>query len=529
MKIKFLGALEQVTGSATLLEHNDTQILVDFGYEQGESPIIDCNPFESINITKLKAVFLTHAHLDHCGMLPLLYQKGYSGKVFSTKATAQLAPYILKDCAKLGAPYSDDDIAKIQWHSPDMSANFDWQKPMALTSDGLEYYFQPTGHIVGAVSIGFMWKQETDKKKYELLFSGDLGYNYLEQTANLLNSVTMLPRASVTHLICESTYGDRKRNNEEKHYINRLNQLKSVLEKTVVNHHCRLLIPAFSMHRTQELILDTYIAMKQLNKPMYRCVKKEVKPGQQNESLIDLKIDTTLGNNISKVYRKRLTDFLGKNFGQYKNISFELLSFLDLNHKDAHTFLHELFGYSNGHWKNKYEFIPQNFKDDVLNMRVWGRGKAEDIKLPKQGAQMVIASSGMMSDGPMKTWMEGVLDDPNTYIAVTGYQAEGTIGKKLVDMIDNGLDDFISLGSRIYTRDDIKCKLVHLNGYSGHADQKDLLYWASGNLHDAKAQKRELILNHGTNEMRKAFAEAWEIETGLQAIIPTRNNSVIQL
>jgi metallo-beta-lactamase family protein len=366
------------------------------------------------------------------------------------------------------------------------------------------------------------------------LFSGDLGYNFPDQTANLLNTETMLPRSSVTHIVCESTYGDRCRKHEEKNYQNRLNNYKNVLKATVMEEPCRLLIPSFSMHRTQEFILDTYIAAKELQTPMYGFKNEsQEKSTEEKGPLIELMVNTPLGDNISRVYKKRLTDFIGKKFGHYKNITPELRDILDLNIKEAHIFLSSLFNYAGTfEWDNKnrdYKSVDAGFKDNILSIGIWNMFTHKKIAAVKNKSQLVIASSGMMSDGPMKSWMRSVLDDPNTYIAVTGYQAEGTIGKKLVDMIEHDQDDFISLGNRIYTKEDIKCKLVHLNGYSGHADQNDLLRWATGNFSGSQKTPRKLILNHGTNAMRESLAEAWREETGQQAIIPTRNKPTIVL
>jgi metallo-beta-lactamase family protein len=514
MKLNFLGACEQVTGSSTLIEYNDIQILVDFGLNQGEEPISDLSPFDFIDFSKLKAVFLTHAHLDHCGLLPMLYLKGYQGLVYSTKATSQLVPHILRDCAQLGAPFSKDDVDLIRWHCPDMSSNFEWQKSIPFLSDGLSYYFQPTGHIVGAVSIGFL-KDTPKNSPFEVLFSGDLGYNYPDQTSSLLNSETMLPRDTVTHVICESTYGDRPRDPKTKLFDNRIAMLKAVLEQTVLSQHCRLLIPAFSLHRTQEIILDIYIAMMQSELSMHGVVR----------SKYEMNINTTLGDNISEVYSKRLTDHIGSTFGDYKNINPKVLKYLGMNEKLLHHFLSNLYRYgertAKTNKKNQRLFEFRCFENEHANIRGWQNRAPETMRMPTNKSQLVVASSGMMSDGPIKTWMKAVLDDEQTFIAITGYQAPGTIGQKLIRMIEQDQDDFISLGDRLYTKEDIKCRLVHLNGYSGHADQEDLVRWITGNL--PSGQTRQVILNHGTNEMRESLKKRLESGRELLTItIPKR-------
>jgi metallo-beta-lactamase family protein len=524
LKLKFLGALEQVTGSSTLLEMEDLQILVDFGYEQGENPTINLDPFDSIDFKKLKAVFLTHSHLDHCGMIPLLYKRGYQGKVFTTKATAELAPHILRDCSRLGGAYTESDIDLIQWFWPDMSSDFEWQKEIPLTSTGLNYYFQPTGHILGAVSIGFVWPAGDQDKKFDLLFSGDLGYNFNDQTANILNPQTMMPRETVTHIVCESTYGDRVRSHGEKDFKERINRLKGVLNDTVMSKSCLLLIPSFSMHRTQEMILDLYFAAKSIDKPVYNPSANSTVASPY----IKVNISTPLGDRISSIYSKRLTDFIGPKLGNYKNISREILDWSGLTYKEVHKFIRSLFSYAEidddgADLKGKAmkSLDRKGYTDEVIDLKVWKmNGQVRHHNFNKS-SQVVIASSGMMDNGPMKSWIAGIIDDPNTYIAITGYQALGTIGQRLIDMKLHGNDNHISLGDTIYTKEDIKCNLVDLRGYSGHADQGDLIKWASANTSDYI--DRLLILNHGTNEMRDNLKNEWNARTGMDAIIPMRN------
>ncbi len=528
MKIQIIGALGRVTGSATVLEHDNMQFIVDYGMEQGELPLVDIDLFDVVDIDRLKAVFLTHSHLDHCGLIPLLYKKGYTGPVISTKATSQLAPLIMWDSVKIGAPYIGDDINLINWITPDTFSGFNWGKPITLTSTGLKYYFQSNAHILGSVSIGIRWISTTSGKTKEILFSSDVGCNAGPSYLSILNNTVMPPHTSVDYLVCESTYGGRTRTNSPTSHSERLESLHKALKQTVLANKGNLFIPAFSLHRTQEIIFDLYL------------LSKTCKTGSDNKPQICVLVDSPLGNKVSEIYRKRIDDFIGSSYGIYQNIRLETLNHLNIKPKNLRKLFSNMYGYATFTVEyiykrgqaDKQKRTYNDFEDENIKIKTLSNGHIIGRTYPpKNDNLIIIASSGMMADGPMKSWIPEIITNEKATIAVTGYQAEGSIGNKLISMVNGeGGSKYISLGDDLFTPDDIKCKLITIDGYSGHADHDALVNYATSGLNSESAVNRTVILNHGSNTARRSLSTSLtEKFSNLKVIMPEHDTGWISL
>lgn len=278
MKLTFVGAAGTVTGSCTLIESGDQKFLVDCGMFQGqpEHEAHNAEPF-AFNPAEIKAVFVTHAHLDHCGRLPLLIKQGFTGKIYTTPPTTELVRLILHDAAtvmhfdnlKFGKPIlydGDNDVART------MECFKPTEYGEAITVGPLKVILHDAGHIFGSAFI------EIEAGGKRVVFSGDVG----NENVPILRDTENLPK-DIDLLICESTYGDRLHET----IANR----ERLLEKVILdglNRKGTILIPSFALERTQELVYS-------LNDMIDR--KHEL-------PRIPIYLDSPLAINAIDVYRK---------------------------------------------------------------------------------------------------------------------------------------------------------------------------------------------------------------------------------
>jgi Cft2 family RNA processing exonuclease len=258
MQVKFIGAIERVTGSCAWLKHGDIQFLVDCGMIQGEKHSAFENGKEFIfKARNLKFVFLTHSHLDHCGLIPRLYKDGFMGKVYCTRATAKLAREIMLDASRISALYDESDIDKVQFLHIDEIEGFKWGKLIPVDQDLFFNVFR-SAHILGSVSIGFSWSKAKGKS---ILFTGDIGNNTKSNSYQPLLKGRQSPDAKFGYIVCESTYGARERDSADSNFESRIESLENVIIDTLYKKGGDLVIPTFSMHRTQEILFDLYYLM----------------------------------------------------------------------------------------------------------------------------------------------------------------------------------------------------------------------------------------------------------------------------
>lgn len=265
MRLKFIGAAGgSVTGSCThfYYQRTKTSFLVDCGLVQGEGDFEASNnapfPFDA---GEIKFVLLTHAHVDHCGQLPRLVRSGFSGEVICTAATAKLARMSLLDSANYpGSLFTRDEVDRIRF-SPIEDSPSRAQAGLFPVGKDLFASFRRTAHIVGSCSVTIGWLDEQDVRRY-LVMSGDLGNNV---RTNLYQPLLAHRRGVYAYpdaIVVESTYGDRSRSSAYKSFDNRIEALRRLLQTEVFDRKAFLIIPAFALQRTHELLFDLVVVLQ---------------------------------------------------------------------------------------------------------------------------------------------------------------------------------------------------------------------------------------------------------------------------
>ncbi len=394
--IRFLGAAGTVTGSSYFLKNaSDKGILIDLGMFQGPYQIENLNrgPLD-LHLNEIEGVVLTHAHLDHCGRLPLLAKMGYGGKIYMTKATRELLEIVLIDAAKIA--HNDQDVPLYEEKDVEailrLAEVVEYHVPFQLGDYTVKLY--DAGHILGSASVEI-------KNEKTIVFSGDLGNSPEE----LLHATEKIAAADV--VIMESTYGDRIHHVEDTDAMLQ-NEINQVEKSGGV-----LLIPAFSMERTQEI----------LHKIDH--LKKEKKVSDKTPVFLD----SPIAIKTTEVYK------------QFKNL-----------------YSQELSGHSQ--------------KDDPFDFP--GLTMAESVDESKAilgvyGAKVIIAGSGMMSGGRIMYHALEYLSYRSTRLFIVGYQGEGTLGR---DILDGAR--VVTIKDR---KVQVNSTVTHSSGMSAHADQPKLLDW----------------------------------------------------
>jgi metallo-beta-lactamase family protein len=413
MKIKFCGAAQEVTGSQHLLSVNGKNFLLDCGFKQtnSDSDLIYNRNF-LFDAETVDAVLLSHAHLDHCGNIPNLYKKGYAGSVYCTKPTKDLSRLIALDAAKLQAQ-SAAQIYKVYgtitepiYKEPDVE--FAWKNVL-----GLKYYenlqldknvqveFHNAGHILGSAQIVLKIKDDEDGQSKTILFTGDYG----RKSMPLLQDPDEYLEAE--YLISESTYGNGVHTDISTVYDDFVWLIKDVYERGG-----KVLIPAFSMERTQELLYILHWLMEQGRLPK-----------------IQIFVDSPLANEMMDVYE------------DYKDY------FDDESRQDF---------YQKGKNPFKADYIHYIESMDESKMLNGYKGQA-----------IIIAGSGMLSGGRMIFHFMHHLSNAKNMVLIVGYMAGGTLGNQLMEKPSE-----LTIFKEIIP---VKAQVESLDSMSGHADKFDLL------------------------------------------------------
>ena len=445
MELTFFGASQEVTGSNFLLETANTKILIDCGLLQGGRFVNPENyqpfPFDA---TAIDAVFITHAHIDHTGKIPKLYKDGFRGTIHSTAPTKDFAEQLLIDSEHLlrrdaleqhiDPIYSLDDIN----HSMKLWKEVAYHEKIHLKDFEIEYF--DAGHILGSAFI-VVTEKETGKR---IAFSGDLG----NQPAPLVKDTEQVE--DIDYLLVETTYGDRVHDDP----ASRKDRLEDVIEDAMQLKGA-LLIPAFAMERTQELLyeMDTLVENGRVPEaPVY--------------------VDSPLAIKLTAIYKKYSQD---SNYFDEEAI------------KEA-TAGKEFFDFPRLH------FTLTTEQSKAIN----------DAPMPK----IIIAGSGMSNGGRILHHELRYLPDPNTTILFIGYQAQGTMGRAILD----GAKVVRIRGEEI----PVRCKMATISGYSAHADQPLLLQWIS----PMRRSLKKVFLVHGDMDQMEPFAQKLRDEFALDAVIP---------
>lgn len=428
MQIIPLGAIHNiVTGSSyQLISDGGQSILIDFGMYQGSLELEQLNQTPlNCDIQKLSGVILTHAHLDHCGRLPLLLRQGFSKNIYMTPPTKELAELVLLDSAHIAAEdqshppiYSKEDVGKIF----SLVKTVDYQTPFSL-GDFL-ITFNDAGHILGSATIEIIDQSARGEFK-KVVFSGDLG-NSPEDIVRPTQKIT-----SADIVVMESTYGDRLHPSDLP-----LNMIQSEINAIETNGGT-LLIPAFSLERSQELLHHI----------------GHLKRSGRVKSETPVFLDGPMAQKATLIYEK---------YPQYFNREFAA------DFKDGNPMIFAgLTVTQSGHQSQQLSNNPE----------------------PK----VIIAGSGMMNGGRILNHALKYLSDSTTRVLIVGYQAEGTIGRQLLD------------GAKyvqIYDKNvEVKAHINETQAMSSHADQSQLLKWL-GTIKGIK----QIILTHGEETPRTVLA-----------------------
>jgi metallo-beta-lactamase family protein len=417
MRVTFIGATHEVTGSCTMLEVNGNQILIDCGMEQGE------DIFENIEIpvapSEIEAIVLTHAHIDHSGKIPFLVANGYKGPIYSTEATRRLCDIMLRDSAHIQEFEAQRRNRKGQrsgaeeYHPLYTTEDVMNTMPLFKTAgygeeveilDGVKISYTDAGHLLGSANVLFTMEEDGAEKK--LLFSGDLG----NVDKPLIKSPQDPPHSD--YVVCESTYGDRI-HPEKPDYVKQLTEII----QTTLDRGGNLVIPAFAVGRTQELLY--YI----------RIIKEQglIK----NHANFPVIVDSPLAVEATNIYSTEMYDY-------YDEEAIELL-------RDGVN--------------------PVTFPDLKVSVSSDESKAINDDTTPK----IIISASGMCEAGRIRHHLKHNLWRPECTILFVGYQSPGTVGGKLLD----GAEVVKLFGEEIQ----VKAEILRIDSFSSHADKDHLLEW----------------------------------------------------
>ncbi len=465
MKITFLGAARTVTGSNFLLEGAGKKILIDCGMYQGkaEDEFQNDEPFE-FNVDEIDYVLLTHAHIDHSGRIPKLYKQGYRNPIVTTKATCDLCSIMLPDSGHIQEMESEWKNKKRKRKGKDViepmyTAEIGRQcleifRPVSYDEiieidENINVRFNDAGHMLGSSIIEVWIKEEGVDKK--IVFTGDLGNNDIP----LLSAPTMISDAD--YLVMESTYGGRLhiRNDEKAETF--LNIVYETIKKggTVV-------IPSFAVGRTQEILYE-------LNH------LKEVQDNEEFREKYDLLMHTPVY--VDSPLAISATEIFKENMELFDEETQELIESGD----------------------NPLEFSGLNFT----------RTADESKELnEKNEPSIIISASGMCEVGRIKHHLKHNIWNPNSTILFVGYQAPGTLGRKIVD----GEKKVKIFGEEI----SVHARIEYIEGYSGHADQDALMHF----IYSFIKKPQHIFLVHGEIEGQNSLKEKIISQTNIPVSIP---------
>jgi metallo-beta-lactamase family protein len=464
LKLQFLGAAQNVTGSRHIFEANGVRLLIDCGlYQERHFRERNWSPFP-IPPADINAVLLTHAHLDHCGLLPKLVKEGFKGRIYCTSATADLARIILLDSAKI---QEEDAEHKRKRHkkqgrkgpfpevplytTEDAQACFPLFLPVEYREaiplgDGVEVTFYDAGHVLGSSIIRA--KVRWNGQERIILFSGDIG----RPNRPILCDPTVFDAAD--YVLVESTYGNRL--HDEAMDVKKI--IGSIINSTK-KAGGNIIVPSFALERSQEILY--YVNELLLDKTI---------------SPLRIFLDSPMASKITEVFQRhsdlfdeQMSRFI-KNFGSPFNLP-------------------------------QVEMAGDTEQSKAIN----------NIK----GTVMVIAGSGMCTGGRIKYHLANNISRPQSSIMFVGYQAVGTLGRQIVD----GAKKVRILGQQF----PVKANIVQVHGFSAHADRYELLNWLKG----LQSPPRKVFVVHGETESAFDFGDYLREQTGWDVSVPAYQDEVV--
>ena len=444
MQIEFHGADKNVTGSCHLVRCNGTQLLVDCGMYQGGADFDEENRGDfGFDPAAIDYLLLTHAHLDHCGRIPLLVKRGFRGKIVCTPATRELARLVMLDSARLqeddaeykmkkaGRRGNKTEVAEPLYNTLDALNSLDYftditdfgkRHPLA---DGISVTMYDAGHILGSAAVAMDLQENGQSRR--LLFSGDLGYS----GRAIVRDPTPPPEADI--VVMETTYGDRLHK-----------QLKPSVEElydainTTLKRGGNVLIPSFALERAQEILYH---------------LREGVEQGALPQSM-QVFLDSPMAISATQIFSRHPECF------------------------DEETF--QIF--SSG--KDPFALPGLRFT----------RETAESMAINNfRGGAVIIAGSGMCTGGRIRHHLKHNLWRKETSVVFVGFAAQGTLARRIIDGEETVriFGDEISVRARIHT----------IGGFSAHADQQELLAW-----HRQTGRPATTFLVHGEEKIMATFA-----------------------
>lgn len=460
MQITFNGATGEVTGSCYLVDTGDVRFLVDCGmFQGGHEADLKNQRFPQFDPKSIDFVLLTHAHIDHSGMLPRLAALGFTGRILATEATVELLDVMLRDSAHIQAKEAEwaakhphrgnHQESKTPLYSvEDAETALSLLEPVQYEAElkpahGVQCRFLDAGHILGSAII------EVWAKGKKIVFSGDLG----QPGRPILRSPTPIQEADV--VLIESTYGNRLHKNLD----DTMKEFVHAINDTLLRKHGNVIMPAFTVGRTQE-VLYLLISLTR----------------QRQLSNLKIYVDSPMAVSATEITMRHI----------------------ELFNREAQALVA---------WgkERRLEMPEIHFTQTVEDSMA-----LNDIK---SGA-IIISASGMCDAGRIKHHLRYNLRRPECSIIITGFQAGGTLGRRLVD----GADLVKIFGEEIPVRADI----YTIGGLSAHADQAGLLGW----LGHFKQPPQQTFVVHGETSTSESFAQLIHDRMGWTARVPQENETV---
>ena len=450
-KIIHHGAVDGVTGSCHELQVDPHHsVLIDCGLFQGAETSANGSGFERLTIefpiNQIKALIVTHCHIDHVGRIPYLMSAGFDGPIYCTEPTARLLPLVLEDAVKIGFTKNKQLINKFLkvLQSKIVAVPYGkWQAiPLNESIKPLKIKFKPAGHILGSAYI------ECDIDQQRITFSGDLGGPYTP----LLPNPKSPYKSDV--LIIESTYGDKNHENRKE----RKAQLKNLIIRCLQNKGV-ILIPAFSIGRTQELLYE-------LEELIHQNKQKTIYQQLIWDDL-EIIVDSPLASKFTEVYKalKPHWDAEAKakvNRGRHP-LSFEQLTTINSHQEHMAT----------------VEYLKKTARPCI-----------------------VLAASGMCAGGRIVNYLKALIDDKRTDVLFVGYQANGTAGRIIQQYAEK--NGYVEMDGQRYR---INAGVYTLSGYSAHADQSTLINF----IKRMRVKPKEIRLVHGDKQAKQILCDQLKV------------------
>lgn len=464
MRLTFHGAARTVTGSQHLIEVNGKRILLDCGLYQGRrADAYQRNKNLPFDARKIDLMILSHAHIDHSGNIPNLVKSGYNGDIVCTHATRDLCATMLIDSAHIherDVQYVNkrrkhsEKPAEPLYTQDEAKASLSYFTSMdyehtRTIMPGVTLTFKDAGHMLGSAFVVLDIEDQEEKRDIRLVFSGDLGRSGIP----IIRDPQTIDSADI--LIMESTYGD----SIHPPYMDELKEMERIIGETV-KRGGMVLIPAFAVGRTQQVVYTLHQLARAGDLPD-----------------VPIFVDSPLAIDVTAIYRTHPECY----------------------DDEIQAFVAGLRGDKDPFGFGRLQYTRTSEESKKLNF----------LTTPA----VIIAASGMMEAGRILHHLKNRIEDPRTTVLVVGFQAENTLGRKLVD----GQREVRVFGEMYSNR----ARVEQLSGFSGHADQADLLSWVGS----MSKKPRQTFLVHGEGDAQTVLAQKLHEQYDISVEIPDRGQS----